>query len=440
MQKFNAIAQKTFCFIKKHLIRLLNALKHFCANIIPNVISNTGLYLKKFPRVLAGIITVVIVLSCMASVVAATGATSAYAVVYNGEIIATVKEPSVLAEAEIFAANKLNNPSCTSRLIKTNLNKTLVGKDALICSDELAQSIINYSDDIVTANVLNLEGKNVAIGKNKDVITDSLNNYLSIYKKENHVDNVEFSNNYNIKNVYLLKEEVEKLPTVENYLNSSDNAFSVQSVNTVTIIEDIAFETVKSESDHYSVGTTKILTKGVKGKKEVTYKIYSLDGKETKRTVIASDIVSSPVSQKVIVGTKRVIAADKNGDAIMMWPVKRVERSYVSSYVGDGRGHKGMDIAAPAGTPIYAASGGTVTHSGWDSSGYGYKIIIKHSNGYETLYAHCSALYVKKGDTVARGENIAAVGTTGRSTGNHLHFEVRKNGKFTDPSLFIGRN
>ena len=204
--------------------------------------------------------------------------------------------------------------------------------------------------------------------------------------------------------------------------------------------ETIDFETVKTESSSLSVGTKKIIEKGVKGTKAVTYKVFSLDGVETKRTAISSEVITKPVAQKVVVGTKRVVAADKNGDAPMCWPIKRVARSYVSSYVGDGRGHKGMDIVAPAGTPIYAATGGTVTYSGWDTSGYGYKIVVKHSNGYETLYAHCSALYVKKGDVVAKGETIGAVGTTGRSTGNHLHFEVHKDGKIKDPSLYIGRD
>lgn len=440
MQQFNVLAQKTACYIKKYSIRLFNALRCFCANVIPNIVSNVGVYLKKSPRVLAAIITVIIVLSCTATVVAATGATSAYAVVYNGETIATVKEPSVLAEAEIFAANKLNNPVCATHLIKTNLSKTLVSADTLICSNELAESIISYSDDIVTATVLTLDGNTVATGESEEKINSKLNEYLWNYKKENAVENVEFSNEYKIKNVYILKSELRKLSSVEDYLYSADNAFSVQSVSTLSVTESIPFETVKTESETLSAGTQKIIEQGVLGQKSVTYKVYSLDGVETKRTVVKSEIITEPVAQKVVVGTKRVIAADKNGDAIMMWPVKRVERSYVSSYVGDGRGHKGMDIVAPAGTPIYAASGGTVTYSGWDSSGYGYKIVVKHSNGYETLYAHCSALYVKKGDVVAKGENIAAVGTTGRSTGNHLHFEVHVNGRFTDPSLFIGRD
>lgn len=440
MRQIKLAAKKAAIYAKKYSMRLLCALKGICTKVIPSVTLKTITCFKKSPRILAAILTVIISLSCFVSVAVATGATTAYAVVYNGETIAMVKEPSVLAEAEIFAANKLNNPNCTSHLIKTDLNKTLVSENALVHSDELAESIINHSDDIVTATVLTIDEKIVATDVNKEKIEASLNKYLLNYKKENGVENVEFSNDYKIKNVYLLKSELTKLLTTETYLNSSNNAFSVQSVSTVTVMESIPFKTEKTESNTLSAGTKKIVEQGVLGQKEVTYKIYSLNGKETKRTVIESTVVAEPVTQKVVVGTKRVIAADKNGDAVMMWPVKRVERSYVSSYVGDGRGHKGMDIVAPAGTPIYAAAGGTVTHSGWDSSGYGYKIIVKHSNGYETLYAHCSALYVKKGDTVARGENIAAVGTTGRSTGNHLHFEVRKNGKFTDPSLFIGRD
>lgn len=440
MQRFKTVAKKMAICLKKYSIYLLSVLKAFCKKVIPFVTLAFTACFKKSPRIAAAILAIIISLSCFASVAVATGATSAYAVVYNGETIAMVKEPSVLAEAEIFAVNKVNNPNCTSHLIKTNLNKTLVSENVLVCSDELADSIINYSNDIALVTVLTVDGTVVATDINEEKINSTLNEYLLNYKRENGVENVEFSNEYKIKNIYLLKSEVEKLSTVEAYLESTNNAFSVESVNTVTVTEDIPFETIKTESTSLSVGTQKITEQGVVGKKEVVYKVYSLDGVETKRTAISSAVIVEPVAQKVTVGTKRVVAADKNGNAVMMWPVKRVERSYVSSYVGDGRGHKGMDIVAPAGTPIYAAAGGTVTYSGWDTSGYGYKIVIKHSDTYETLYAHCSALYVKKGDKVAKGETVGAVGTTGRSTGNHLHFEVHKNGTFTDPALYIGRN
>ena len=104
--------------------------------------------------------------------------------------------------------------------------------------------------------------------------------------------------------------------------------------------------------------------------------------------------------------------------------------------------HKGLDIAAPKGTAIKAAASGTVIFSGFGAngngySGYGYTVAIKSSSSVTILYAHCSALYVKAGQTVSQGQVIAAVGSTGISTGNHLHFEIRVNGKAVDPQNYI---
>ena len=98
--------------------------------------------------------------------------------------------------------------------------------------------------------------------------------------------------------------------------------------------------------------------------------------------------------------------------------------------------HKGIDIAATRGTPILATASGTVTFAGW-SSGYGYLVKINHGNGVETYYGHCSKLYVSAGDTVEAGEQIAAVGSTGNSTGNHLHFEIRLDGKQVNPQTYV---
>ena len=98
--------------------------------------------------------------------------------------------------------------------------------------------------------------------------------------------------------------------------------------------------------------------------------------------------------------------------------------------------HKGIDIGAAGGTPIYAAAGGTITYSGWES-GYGYLVIIDHGNDVETYYGHCSKLYVSKGQQVNAGDKIAAVGSTGNSTGNHLHFEIRLNGAQVNPQKYV---
>ena len=104
--------------------------------------------------------------------------------------------------------------------------------------------------------------------------------------------------------------------------------------------------------------------------------------------------------------------------------------------VRNSRKHTGIDIAAPKGTSIAAAAGGKVTFSGY-SGGYGNMLIITHSNGVQTYYGHCSKLYVSAGTTVSQGQKIAAVGSTGNSTGPHLHFEVRKNGVTYNPQNYV---
>ena len=99
-------------------------------------------------------------------------------------------------------------------------------------------------------------------------------------------------------------------------------------------------------------------------------------------------------------------------------------------------GHTGLDIAAPGGTPIKAAADGTVIFSGY-SGGYGYVVKMDNGNGVETYYGHCRALYVSTGDEVEAGDVIAAVGSTGNSTGNHLHFEVRVDGEVVNPQNYL---
>ena len=96
--------------------------------------------------------------------------------------------------------------------------------------------------------------------------------------------------------------------------------------------------------------------------------------------------------------------------------------------------HKGIDIANRAAPNILAADSGTVVIAGWlDGYGYGNRVVIDHGNGFQTLYAHLSKIYVVPGQTVARGNAIGQMGSTGRSTGTHLHFEIRKNGAFLSP-------
>lgn len=125
-----------------------------------------------------------------------------------------------------------------------------------------------------------------------------------------------------------------------------------------------------------------------------------------------------------------------------VWPCPRYSRlssgygNRVHPISGDVKFHDGIDLAAASGTPIIAFGSGTVTKSGWNG-GYGNYISIDHGGGLMSFYGHCSALHVKKGEVVKAGQKIAAVGTTGSSTGNHLHFGVHKNGSPANPQNYV---
>lgn len=135
--------------------------------------------------------------------------------------------------------------------------------------------------------------------------------------------------------------------------------------------------------------------------------------------------------------TSSTKVASLNGVKLTVTPVSGVitsrfgNRESIRSY-----SHSGLDIGAPKGTPIKAAASGTVIFAGY-SGGYGYVVKISHGSGIQTYYAHCSKLYVEKGDKVSAGDKIAAVGSTGNSTGNHLHFEVVKNGTSLNPQHYL---
>lgn len=196
---------------------------------------------------------------------------------------------------------------------------------------------------------------------------------------------------------------------------------------------DIPFEIVEKEDDTVYEGQTKIEVQGVCGKKYLHAYITRVNGIITEENVISSEVLSEPVTQVQLKGTKTPPPSYGTGEFIM--PTSgRLSSKYGRRW---GRTHAGIDVAATTGTPIYAADNGIVVESEYKSNGYGKIVKIDHQNGYVTYYAHCSALYVNVGDVVAKGDKIAAVGNTGRSTGPHLHFEIRKDGNHLNPFNFI---
>ncbi|MBR4879822.1 MAG: peptidoglycan DD-metalloendopeptidase family protein, partial [Clostridia bacterium] len=204
---------------------------------------------------------------------------------------------------------------------------------------------------------------------------------------------------------------------------------SVKSTQTITYTEDIAYDVEVEYSDSMYKTQSKIKQKGQVGTEEVVADVIYIDGTEVERVELSRTVIEEPVKEIKVVGTKKPPAKSATGS--FRWPTSgRISSKY--GYRWGGEFHNAIDIATASGTPIVAADGGTVTLAKWNGN-YGYCVVIDHGNGYTTLYAHSSKLLVSKGQKVAKGEKIALVGSTGRSTGPHLHFEVKKNGRNINP-------
>lgn len=208
---------------------------------------------------------------------------------------------------------------------------------------------------------------------------------------------------------------------------------SVKSVQTVSMVESVPYTVDKIDDSTIYQGTTVVSREGKNGEAKVLAKITKINGTQTDKEILESETISAPVSRIEKVGTKERPKTTGSGSFI------RPTYGSLSSRYGSrwGRRHTGIDIAGSYNSDIKAADGGVVTFSGW-MSGYGNYVVVNHENGYQTAYGHCASLLVKNGDRVAKGDVIAKMGNTGRSTGTHLHFEVKKNGTYVDPLSYVG--
>ncbi len=210
-------------------------------------------------------------------------------------------------------------------------------------------------------------------------------------------------------------------------------------VNVITVaqlerVDQIPYGSAPNEkTDKYYEGEYFTKRAGVNGEAEVKVVIYKENGKLIGEKTIEKQIIKEPIEKIVYEGTKP--APPRIGTGTFDKPTSR---GYISSGFGARRlgYHRGIDIALPSGSAVYAADGGTVIYSGWKGT-YGKLVKINHGANLETRYAHNSVLLVGVGDNVFKGQKIALSGNTGRSTGPHLHFEVRKNGNPQNPKKYV---
>lgn len=197
----------------------------------------------------------------------------------------------------------------------------------------------------------------------------------------------------------------------------------------VVNVEDVPFQTVTKEDDTMIKTQRQVERAGVPGQRETSVRIQSQNGKTISSIVEGSRMSREAVDEIVRVGTKHSLATGK----FINPTVGRFTSPFGPRW---GRFHYGIDIANSVGTDIKAADGGIVTRAG-SAGSYGNLIIIDHQNGTSTRYAHLSRIDVKVGQAVEQGQSIAKMGNTGRSTGSHLHFEVRVGGVAQNPLNYV---
>lgn len=218
-----------------------------------------------------------------------------------------------------------------------------------------------------------------------------------------------------------------KLAVIEPYLH-------VETVLTFKTTEPIPYTTKIAYDKKKAKGYKSVSQKGKSGKSEIEKKITIVNGDVAGEEVINNKVLVAAVAETVVMGTKKATYVASGGTGRFGWPV----RGLITSRYGRRwrEFHTGLDIAVPRGTGVKAADGGVVSFAGWNG-GYGLCVMIKHGNGYQTLYGHMSKLNVRSGQKVSKGQKIGSSGSTGRSTGPHVHFEVRKNGSNVNPSKYL---
>ncbi len=286
-----------------------------------------------------------------------------------------------------------------------------------------------------------LNGEFIGYTTNKSKLQARINEYL---------ENGDGSGNIAFIDVQNLPEYSLCLLKKENATNDDEIFEKIKSSGT-TYYEYYAI--VEEKKEKYYVSTKKeaeeIIDK-LKEKKsrnidDLAYtQIHSTELKEFKDTeTIVTALYEKPIvvassGYSTYTGARIINNSKPSAEVLGIGLVKPVSGMITSRFGQRASGnHKGLDIANSVGTTIAAAAEGTVTFSGWDNYGLGYAVKISHGNGVETVYGHCSKLYVTKGQKVSAGEAIAAMGSTGNSTGSHLHLEIKVNGVRQNPQLYL---
>ncbi len=319
---------------------------------------------------------------------------------------------------------RFKNRDITDRFIKQLRNKYSTGENCKISFDEKVETL-NRKVNIKKLNTVEEAMRLAGQGRGQPEI--------HIIEEKDTLWDLAVANNTTVDRLKSLN------PGVDENLRPGDELKVSGSAPLLTVIasyetieqEKIPFGTQYRSDASLPMGTRKIIQQGTEGLKKVTYKVTAKNGKITEKTVLNENTIENSEPRIIKQGTKLTYSS-RGGR--LAWPVS----GSITSRFGPrwGGKHRGIDIAAGYGIPIRAAAPGQVVSADWQG-GYGRMVVISHGNGIVTRYAHMSAFGVQKGQTVNKGQIIGKVGTSGNTTGPHVHLEVLKNGAQTNPLNYL---
>ena len=320
------------------------------------------------------------------------------------------------------------------------LDKVRVDDDVMFISgDELKKVMLKKFNIVVDAFVMKSDNRKIAYVSSQNQgkeILNSVKDYYSKGIKLSSIKAVDIENKISYESVKVKTGDLygnsQIVSEVIKYNDKSQTPLVVvKIVGNIVKDQTVKPATIMTSSSELMSGVNKTMKEGIAGTKKVNMLITSINDKIVSEKILTSEITKPVQNKEVSVGTSEptiLVAASINSPS----------RGSISSPFGKrwGKMHKGIDIAASFGQEISAALDGTISYAGWET-GYGNVIKIDHGNGIETTYAHCSVITAQKGETVNKGTKIGEVGSTGNSTGPHLHFEVRENGVPINPEAYI---
>lgn len=293
---------------------------------------------------------------------------------------------------------------------------------------------------------LYIDNEFIGATSEEQALNAALDKVLVDYRKDyDDETTTEFANDVKVRSG---KFDESKIMSVNEIIEKAEGKFSIQLATDIVYTREIAYDITTEYDESQPSSYEKVKTEGENGEEEVTVRTVYVDGVQTDAYETDSEVIKEAVDEVVVKGSdsssegtssSSTSSSSSYGSGSFIWPVPYTHNITSEFGMRWGRLHGGIDIAAGGvyGQPIVAADSGTVILAGNQGDGYGNYVIIDHGNGYKTLYGHMSSVAAYTGQQVSQGEVIGYVGSTGNSTGPHLHFEIRVNDVQTDPLGYV---